>query len=397
MRKLILSIMVITCLHPLQAGNNLLSYNLIWDIATLTIASDYDPLLRNPQQPDRGAQAVMQMMRKSIGKQVQTQPITYLSTLPSGDTITLSGCLYLPIEGDIKQLIIANHYTICSNQEVPSQTLAFEAIFCTKGYAVLMADYIGYGVSQKHIHPYLHKSSSARSVVDLLLYFNSHQTDLLHGRKILNDSLLIVGYSQGAAVTLATTNLLQTQYSNQIKISKVFAGDGPYNPALMYDEWVGHDLSPLPCAIPLSVLGMDVGDSLHLDLTHLFKEPLLSHYRDWILSKQYSINQIAQMMGSLRVSDAMPPEGMNKQETDAAYFYRALEEQDLTTFIPQVPLYLFHSTNDNWVPFVCSQQLAENISNHPTAYTLLTTDFNTYGNHPIAIVRFFHNVFNMLP
>lgn len=384
---------IICSAQPLSAAIDLLSQNLVWDIATLTIASDYDPLLRKQEEPDRGAQVLMRMMKKIVGERIESKPVIYPSTLPDGDTITLSGCLYLPKDGHIKQLIIANHYTVCSNSEIPSESLALEAIFCQKGYAVLMADYIGYGISRTHIHPYLHKSSSARSVADLLLYFNTHTYDLLSGRKLENDSLLIVGYSQGAAVSLATADLLQCQYADYVKISGIFAGDGPYNPALMYDKWVEDDYTPLPCAIPLSVLGMDAGEGLHLDLTHLFKEPLLSHYPDWIFSQEHTINRIAELMGSFHVSDAMPSEGMNRCEGEAKRFYEALQRQSLTDFIPQAPLFLFHSTQDSWIPFECSRQLSEHLNAHP----LLTTDFGEYGNHPIAIVRFFHTLYDMLP
>ncbi len=406
---------LLTCVYLLlwfslfaqNTAGRLLKNKLTWDIAELVLASDYDPLLQSKDNPDRGLQTMMKMFEKNIGNDIVRQLLTYRSTDQHGDSVLLSGCLYLPKEGEIKGIIVANHYTVCSNKEVPSESLVIESIFCEKGYAVLMADYLGYGITKDRPHPYLHRETGARTVLDLVLQMvpqpetvkkkgcrkkEKQPRFMLAGRELLTDSLILIGYSQGAAVTLALQALIQEQYANQLHISRTFVGGGPYDIASMYDEWVEKDLTSIPAAIPLTILGMDAGENLHLDLSHLFKDSLLAHYDEWILTKKYTLNHIARLMGSRRLSDNMPPSGMDKTDPETHRFYDAMQRQSLLNFKPQTPLYLFHSKDDKWVPFSSSERLAGNIGQSP----LLTTDFGNYGNHMNATLRFYKTLFEIL-
>ena len=366
-----------------------------WDIAGYIVSTDYRPTKHPRSNPDRGMQMVMRELEKTISPYIEQHKLLYYSTDPNGDSILLSGCLYLPKQGDIRRLIVANHYTVCSNAEVPSQSLSFESVFCLKGYAVLMADYLGYGVTSQQVHPYLHRQTEAQNVIDLVLQTiggKQNRNTGLFGHRLLNDSIIIVGYSQGAAVSIAVMDMLQTCYADDIHISKTYVGGGPYDPASMYDEWVENDYTSIPCAIPLTILGMDYGENLNLDLTHLFKDSLLMHYDEWVLSKKYSVNRIAQIMGSNKLTDCMPPTGLDKNDSQTRLFYQAMQRQSLLDFIPHSPLLIFHSYDDKWVPFHCSKRLADNIGNNP----LTTTDFGNYGNHMNAGIRFYKNIYRQL-
>lgn len=86
--------------------------------------------------------------------------------------ITLSGKVMLPAKGKIKKMIIVSHWTIGANRECPSESFQLEGILASKGYAVVMADYIGYGVTANRVHPYMHMESTARSVVDMAATFD---------------------------------------------------------------------------------------------------------------------------------------------------------------------------------------------------------------------------------
>ena len=379
----------------------MLDNGLAWSASKLIIASDYDPLLRDTANPDRGARKLQETLRSTLEDVVEQRNFCYMSTDERGDSVLLSACLLLPREGEVRGLVVANHYTVCANEEAPTQSMSFDALFCLKGYAVMMADYIGYGKTADRVHPYLHVPTESRSVVDMILHVLDNEIDrpkkrrqptILCGRKLLSDSIVMIGYSQGAAVSVATAQLIAEHYADLIPLRAVYAGGGPYDPASMYDKWVSDDYTAIPYAIPLTILGMDAGEQLHLDLAGLFREPLLSHYKEWITSKRYTVNQLEQLMVSHHLSDHMPPEGMDKTVMNTALFYHAMQRQSLLSFRPQVPLFLFHSTEDQWVPSSGSERLAEAIGNDP----LLTTDFGAYGNHPIAIVAFYQRLWNRL-
>ena len=394
----------------------MLDNGLAWSASKLIIASDYDPLLRDTANPDRGARKLQETLRSTLEDVVEQRNFCYMSLDEKGDSVLLSACLLLPREGEVRGLVVANHYTVCADAEAPTRAMSFDALFCLKGYAVMMADYIGYGKTADRVHPYLHVPTESRTVVDMILHVFDNEigwvktktksckkssdtssgargvASTLCGRKLLSDSIVMIGYSQGAAVSVATAQLIAEHYADLIPLRAVYAGGGPYDPASMYDKWVSDDYTAIPYAIPLTILGMDAGEQLHLDLAGLFREPLLSHYKEWITSKRYTVNQLEQLMVSHHLSDHMPPEGMDKTVMNTALFYHAMQRQSLLSFRPQVPLFLFHSTEDQWVPSSGSERLAEAIGNDP----LLTTDFGAYGNHPIAIVAFYQRLWNRL-
>lgn len=79
----------------------------------------------------------------------------YNSTDQKGEKITLSGKIILPETEQIKRVILVSHYTIGRNQEAPSRCFPLEGVLSKLGYALIIPDYIGYGVTGNMIHPYL--------------------------------------------------------------------------------------------------------------------------------------------------------------------------------------------------------------------------------------------------
>lgn len=119
---------------------------------------------------------------------------TYKGHDVDGSPLTLSGKLLIPKEGPIKNLLIVSHYTIAANYEAPSETFPMEGIWAAKGYAVVIADYIGFGVTAHRIHPYMHVSSTARSVVDMALAVKPYLKFI--GRQPESEEVILAGYSQ---------------------------------------------------------------------------------------------------------------------------------------------------------------------------------------------------------
>ncbi len=77
---------------------------------------------------EKGSDIFLDRLYSSI-EQVLVQ---YTSTTPDGKPVIVSGKLFLPPNKKVKNIIIANHYTICSNREAPSQANCIEGIFATK-------------------------------------------------------------------------------------------------------------------------------------------------------------------------------------------------------------------------------------------------------------------------
>lgn len=315
---------------------------------------------------------------------------TYKGHDVNGGPLVQSGKLLLPKEGPVKNLLIVSHYTIGANYEAPSQTFPMEGIWAAKGYAVAIADYIGFGVTSKLIHPYMHVESTARSVVDMALAVRPYLEHI--GRAPESDQVILAGYSQGGATTLAVMDMLQDEHPG-IVIKKVYAGGGPYDLAATYDTSMEWDQTGIPCAIPMIVQGINEGEDLGLEMTDFFQPHLLDGYDEWINSKKYTVKEINAKIGATSLRDIMTETGRDKTSRETARLYQALLSNSVLTFAPHAPIYLFHSTQDRTVPFVnavkAEQWFKGKISN-------VSYDFNEYGKHGMGCVQFIIKVYRDL-
>ena len=314
---------------------------------------------------------------------------TYTGQDVAGKPITLSGKVILPAKGQIKNMVIVSHWTIGATRECPSECFPLEGILATKGYAVVMADYIGYGVTSNRVHPYMHVESTARSVVDMALAVKPYLEAI--GRKPKSDKVILVGYSQGGSTTLGVMNMLQNEYKTELPIEMVYAGGGPYDMAATFDVAMLEDKTGIPCAIPMIVQGINEGEELDLNLSDFFKPILMEHLDDWINSKRYTVGEINTMLNATKVSDLMTEVGRDKSNPQTAKLYRSLLWNSVLFFTPRSPVYIFHSMDDNTVPFANALKAEEYFKGKNVVY-----DFDHYGNHQSGAVKFILNVYKDL-
>ncbi len=311
---------------------------------------------------------------------------TYESTDIQGNPITVSGKVIYPADGNIKNMMIVSHYTIGANFECPSETFSFEGIYAAKGYMVVISDYIGFGVTKNKIHPYLQAETTARNVIDMALAVREWAKK--RNIKIDSDEVVLLGYSQGGATTLHVQRLLETfpEYMGEFKIKINYAGAGPYDVARTYDYSVKVDVTGIPCAVPMIIQGMSIGMAKPLDMSYFFRDPLKSHYDEWLNSKKYTVPQMSALIGADKLSMILTPEGTDRSKPETARFYLELMENSIPRdYVPQAPLFMFHSEDDGTVPFINSQlmqrqfrYMADNIE----------YDFGHYGNHQKGALKF---------
>ena len=321
---------------------------------------------------------------------------TYSSTDIHGNPITVSGKIFYPKSGEIKNMMIVSHYTIGSNHECPSESFSFEGIYAAFGYAVVIADYIGFGVTVDQIHPYLQANTTASNVIDMALVARPFLKS--RGINPKSDEVILLGYSQGGATTLHVQRLMETdpRYMGQFKIKKNYAGSGPYNIAKTYDYCVKRDVTGIPCAIPMIIQGMSIGMEKPLDMNYFFQEPLRSHYNEWLNSKQYPVPYISALMGSDRLSQILTPNATDRTKPETARFYKELQSNSIpSSYIPSAPLFMFHSEDDQTVPFVNSQLMQRQFRSefYPVD---VEYDFGHYGNHQQGAMKFILKVIKLL-
>ena len=311
---------------------------------------------------------------------------TYISHDQYGKKIVLSGKVMLPATGKIKNIILISHYTIGAAYEAPSECFQLEGILATMGFALIFPDYIGFGVSSDRVHPYLCAHLTAHNVVDMLEAVVPYLDSI--GRSPVSDEIYLMGYSQGGATTVAVQRLLETDpvYLSKYKVRRNFAGAGPYDIAATYDEAVANDYLGIPCAIPMIIQGMNEGERLNLRYDEFFTDNLLNNFEEWINSKKYTVVEIAKLMGVNRLSEFMTEEARQKRSANTSVLYRAMLRNSIVAddgWLPQAPLYMFHSLDDDTVPFLNSQRAKDKF-----AYANVEYNFGHYGTHQMGCIRF---------
>ena len=337
---------------------------------------------------DESVYRTMVKMYRYTNKHYVTFPVAYWSTDPQGDSLLVSGRVYLPKQRHLNGIMIACHYTITSNMEAPSNMLSMESIFAMKGYAVIMPDYVGYGLSRDKLHPYLHWRSAAQTAVDLL----NCMPELLeyYGYSYPID-VVVTGYSQGGAVALGVTRMLEELDSMWI-VRKLYAGAGPYDPAGTYLYSMERNEMGIPAAIPLIVMGLSDAYELEFELEDFFLDPLLSNYEEWVLSKEYTVSDINYLMGSTVMTELMTEEALDMDSPLADMLYEVLLWNSNVGYDLRSPAYFLHSIDDEVVPILNTINLQEQMPDESGK----TYDYDHYGSHMEASVPFMQYVYQDL-
>ena len=337
---------------------------------------------------DESVYRTMVKMYRYTNKHYVTFPVAYWSTDPQGDSLLVSGRVYLPKQRYLNGIMIGCHYTITSDIEAPSNMLSMESLFAMKGYAVIMPDYVGYGVSRDKVHPYLHWRSAAKTAVDLL----NCMPELLeyYGYSYPID-VVVTGYSQGGAVALGVTRMLEELDSMWI-VRKLYAGAGPYDPAGTYLYSMERNEMGIPAAIPLIVMGLSDAYELEFKQEDFFVEPLLSNYEEWVLSKEYTVGDINYLMGSTVMTELMTEEALDMDSPLADMLYEVLLWNSNVGYDLRSPAYFLHSIDDEVVPILNTINLQEQMPDENGK----TYDYDHYGSHMEASVPFMQYVYQDL-
>ena len=347
--------------------------------------------LKRQNFSDKSVYKVMKKLYQYTYKHFVSFPVAYWSQTPQGDSLLVSGRVYLPKYRILNGIIIANHYTMTADEEVPSNRISMEMVYLLKGYAVIMPDYVGYGLSRDELHPYLHWRSAAQTAVDLL----NCMPELLdyYGYSYPKD-VVVTGYSQGGAVALGVARMIEENYhqENDWSVRKLYAGAGPYDPAGTYLFSMERNEMGIPAAIPLIVMGLNDAYDLGFTLDEFFLEPLLSNYEDWVGSKEYTVGQINQLMGSTIMSELMTEDALSLDNPQADMLYEVLLWNSNVGYDLQAPAYFLHSLEDEVVPLLNSINLEEQMPDKEEK----TFDFNYYGSHMEASVPFVQYVYQDL-
>ncbi len=327
---------------------------------------------------------------------IQEHVLLYSSVDQHGDSLTLSGKVCIPSDKPAKGIMLIPHYTISSNDEAPSNKLTTDAKYFQDDYVLLLPDFIGYGVTQDRVHPYLHGELTARNCVDM--YMSALPMLDSMALNIPLDSIYLFGFSQGGASALWTLKLIEEEYADKIHVIKCFAGGGPYDVAATYDHALATNYVFLPLVIPMLVLGTDAAYDLNLNRSDFFTPKMEKAYKKYIEDKKHGITSIYFSLPNHKVSHWLTKQAMDKSCPQTQKLYEGLVRSSLVydtkcpSWTPQAPIYVFHSTKDNVVTIQCAEHLRRCYPDLPN----ITYDFGDYGSHMKASYIFYRRVRDML-
>ena len=314
------------------------------------------------------------------------------ATATNGQTVTLN----YDAPNVYKQLFAA-----CINNKGVYHIQVFdvnteEGILVQQGYGLVIPDYLGYGITAHLPHPYLVMDLTARNVVDMYLAVRPWLEAV--GRSPEDPEIILMGYSQGGANTMAVQHLIETEYDHEtdpkhIAIHRVFAGGGPYDVKATYERFIITDTADYPVAVPLVVQGMIIGNNLSIQMSDMMQKWLCDKVDPWINSKKYCTHQLNGLIGTKITHEMLTQEAMDQTSVKVAELYKAMNANSIISYNwePIAPVYLMHSMDDETVPFANATHAKNKWSTANITY-----NFGHYGAHGTTCVRFIGAVNNLL-
>ena len=295
----------------------------------------------------------------SGGIEYNVHAITYNTVTPNGQPIVASGVVYYPCEtpvGVVEVSPICKSKGECGTEDV-YMVEALPAIM--KGYVCIVADLIGNGTTSDLPISYIQHEIIAivsadmrRAAEEFLIERYDYQ---------LTSTSVLFGYSLGGASILSLAHLYDVNPSYGVKVEHVFAGGGAYEPYMVFKTQIEEDRSDF-ASIPNFLLSLMYYDHLDLDLTKIFKGPLLEHYEEWCDGWTH-ISKITREVGT------HPSAYLTEEFTtglDSLEKYRpllnALKAKSLPEdWKPTAKIHLCHAIHDYYVPSICGDRLNERL------------------------------------
>ncbi len=285
---------------------------------------------------------------------IEIYKLNYQTLDPGGNLTVASALVSLPKDQSNAYPILAyQHPTIVLNndaptrleRDIPSITAA------AKGYVTVAADYQGFGDSDA-LHPFVHASSLATTVIDALRAARHFAAEK---QVQLNGQVFLLGYSEGGYATMATQREIERHYSAEFDLVASAPMSGPYDISeTMINPFLNDEEHPNPFFFPFVVLGMNQVYGLSPVLSKYFQSP-------------YDVNVPPLYAGHLdgeEINEQLPENRQLYTQTlydeldgsvEPAYLHAALYENDVYRWKPATKTLMYHCVKDNQVYYANSQ------------------------------------------
>lgn len=294
--------------------------------------------------------------------------IPYSTIDEEGNTVAVSGLMVVP-QGLPSALIAAkgystvsdDHGTIFSNAEAPvviagtnnapdGSSIILSSLF---GFVTLQPDYIGFGDSKDHYHPFVLKKSLANATVD---FIKAAQKFALDNQINLNGQLFLTGYSEGGYAAMATLQKIEQEgLLGTLPVTLAAPMAGPY----AFEALAMGVLSQPTVSVPSFMA--DVGYAYAIahdeDVASVINEPYASKL-EGLLDGTKTRTEIDAELTTVTtgVDGLFNPQFVNNFFTDPNHWFKkAAQENNLHNWVPQTAVRLIHCKGDDVIPYAISE------------------------------------------
>ena len=305
----------------------------------------------------------------------------YTSTDPYGEPVQLSAAIVLADSVVEKRrsrgFMLYNHISVFRADECPTRGANdIEKKMVGSGLITVSADYYGFGVSEQYGQAYCFADANAQASIDALLA--AKKLLAWHGYT-WDDNLFVCGYSQGGQTAMGVVKLVAENYPD-LHITLAIAGGGIYDLPATYNYMVTTDSTDQPGTVVQVILAYNNIYNLGIPRSDIFREPLLSHIDEWVLSKRYRRVQVDSLMGVSRLSQFLTTDMMDLNSENSQRLIAAFDHSNLCKgWTPRGDenLVLFHSSTDNTVPPVNTENLNQFLLQNGVQAELVINDFGS--------------------
>ncbi|CAA6810515.1 MAG: Lysophospholipase (EC [uncultured Sulfurovum sp.] len=291
--------------------------------------------------------------------------VPYTTTNEEGEEVKVSGLFVIPTglptaaQSLGLSMVSDDHGTIFANSRAPSVsannngTPDGSAIILTAlgGFATLQPDYIGFGDSVEHYHPFVLKDSLANATVDFIKQVKIFAVD---NNITLNNQLFLTGYSEGGYAAMATLKKIEEETTG-LTVSMTAPMAGPYAVKTMADAV----LSTPKLAVPsfMANLGYAYAKANDQVLSTLINEPYASKLPT-LLNGDINRTEIdAELTVATTGASGLFVQNFVSDyfTNESNWFKEAVIQNNVHTWVPTTSVKLVHCQGDDVIPYAISE------------------------------------------
>ncbi len=290
--------------------------------------------------------------------------IPYTTTDEEGNSVAVSGLMVVPtgVPGVMNaagfSLVSDSHGTIFADREAPtviasgSNSPDGSSVILTSLFAfvTLQADYIGFGDSNDHYHPFILKRSLANATID---FIDAAKEFAANNAINLNGQLFLTGYSEGGYAAMAALKKIEQEGQLQVTMAAPMAG--PYAVEAMAMGVLSQSIIPVPSF--MANIAYAYTNAYDEDIASVVNEPYASKLED-LFDGSKTRSEIDPELTTVTTG----PDGLFNPTFVNDFFANpesccriSFRDNDVHTWVPETAVRLLHCLGDDVIPYAISE------------------------------------------